>query len=223
MDHARYKKLEAEAGETLESCIKRLCKYEEKGIKCYLVFNGHELYSDMTPDEMRKIVMSDRQKTNSEESQDDFYKEEALTLIFEYMSIGRKYISKDLIKDWDELVIDSVYSKYKGIDIRYILEIIELLSMNEEFVFIENKLESQAHFNNSKSKVLKSVYKFHPKGKDFVEHIDSKNKIYSYNVENLNGKVLKLKITDFGTGIREILGIDIEDGKQYVLSYDFIQ
>lgn len=224
MEHARYKKLEtyAEAGETLESCIKRLCKYEEKGIKCYVVFNGHELYSDMTPDEMREIVKSDKKKINLEEKEDNFYKEEALTLVYEFMSIGRKFISKDLIKDWDEFVISSVHSKTKGADIRYTLELLELLSMGEEFVFVENKLESQIHFDNSKVKVLKAVSKFSPKGKDFAEYIESKNKIYSYNLQDLNDKVLKLKITKFGNGLIEILGTDIEDGKQYVLSYDFI-
>lgn len=179
-----YKEIEFGLGARLIDCIEELHCYRDKGELVYGIFNGKELYSTDSEDEIYiKVTGYNLEDYNSylntHRENVQLEKEKHLrkipSLCKKYMSKGRMYIEKEKISDWDKLVITSLHGMYRGFEIESSLDIFLLLKHSYSFDTIRDVIYNQGHSGSSLNIVLNIIKNFSPNGEDFYKFMEDKD------------------------------------------------
>lgn len=172
------------AGNRLDKVVEFLLSAKEKGNLICVEFNGVMLYSDTVTMDNAYIVVTGMTKKESDDAFNKFiedsekekleYQRRVPELIEKWVKEGKKVLTEDKWKEWEETVPIRLNDLYRGMELKYCLDLVKKLN---EGTFEESKImiESQNHSGLSYSLICSMIKEFSPKGKDFVEYLN-KNK-----------------------------------------------
>jgi len=181
-----YKKIELNAGDSIETAINCLSKFKEGNELAYCTFNGENLYSDI--DNLNSAYKKITGKTKSE-----FDKEiTKINLDYEKRKLKHKKVIEKLTKKWIEKgksILDEKYHEkwvkcvpirlndlYEGMELSATLEIIKKLNSGCDLSLAKKLIEKQNHSGMSFALVCSMVKAFCDRGSEFVDYIQLKIK-----------------------------------------------
>ncbi len=176
-----YKEIEFMIGSNIESAVKELLKYKEKGILVYGDFNGHTLYSDTVTVDGAYMEIIGRTKAEHDKSQKEWkenydreqreHKESIPSLSKEWMQKGREILTEDKWEYWDKIVPIRLNDLYHGMELGCCLDIVKILNNNGTLDKAKKVIESQYHSGMSYGLVCAMVREFCNRGNEFVEYV----------------------------------------------------
>lgn len=183
MEKENIIKIDLYAGCTIDKAYELLKKAEtESGKKAMAKFNGHEIYSYETLDEMYLKIM-EMTESEAKEKHRQYMKEleegnsmhisHIPELTVKYRERARGIIPEHLLSDWDDCVPIRLNDIYKGLELECCLNILSALSdekitKQQRFKQCRELFYEQGHSGCS-AEVLFSLLKyFHPLGAELV-------------------------------------------------------
>lgn len=147
-------------------------KSEETGKRYRLMFNGEELYSDETLDEMYiKVVGKTKQEFDDYVSLVTLRSKKYTPIKYDYIvRYGKGIIDP---KYWDNLEKIAVYSlegRYKGRDLKAAIDVINFLRAGKSSK-AKKELLNQGHSEDSLNIVCSMIYALSDEGTDFCKTI----------------------------------------------------
>jgi hypothetical protein len=177
----KYTKIEFLAGESIESAIKTLNSYKQKGELACGEFNGHKLYSDK--DDLDSAFKKVTGKTKSEcdadekkrheeyEEQKRKHQESIPDLTKEWIEKGSKVLDRKYMKLWKKCVPVRLSDLYQGMELGCCLDIVEKLNEGCDMDTAKEIIEGQSHSGMSFSLVCSMVESFCDRGEEFVKFV----------------------------------------------------
>ena len=169
------------AGNRLDEVVESLLAAKEKGNLICVEFNGVMLYSDtVTMDGAYKEITGMTKKENDDafnkfiensKKEELEYQSRIPELIEKWIKEGKKVLTEDKWKEWEETVPIRLNDLYRGMELKYCLDLVKKLN---EGTFEEPKtmIESQNHSRLSYSLICSMIKEFSPKGGEFVEYLN---------------------------------------------------
>ena len=168
-------------GESLESAVKELSRYKEKGELVYGEFNGKKLYSDTDDLDSAYLKVTGKTKAECDEAErkrnDEYEKEkreheEAIPeLTKEWIEKGNDILDDKYHKLWAECVPIRLSDLYQGMELGATLEIIKKLNAGCDLDAAKTIIEKQGHSGMSFGLVCSMVRSFCDRGVEFVSYI----------------------------------------------------
>ncbi|WP_026883660.1 hypothetical protein [Clostridium akagii] len=178
----RYEKIEFTSFCDIKESVKELLSYKDKGILACGSFNGTTLYSDtVTLDSAYKDITG-KTKAEFDNAQQEMsdrinkekqaYKQAIPELSKDWMSKGRKILTEDKWKYWDETIPISLNGLYRGMELGACLDIIKILNDNGTLDEAKEKIESQGNSKGLFFRLVCSMVKeFCVRGSEFLNYV----------------------------------------------------
>lgn len=176
-----YKEIQFGAGETIDSAVKELSRYKEKGELVYGVFNGKELYSDVDDiDSAYKKVTgktkyefkAEEQKRHEEyDAEKKKHKEAIPELTKEWIEKGKAILDEKHHEYWAKIVPIRLGDLYRGMELGACLDIVKELNAGCEMELAKAIIEGQGHSGMSFSLVRSMVKRFCDRGDEFASYV----------------------------------------------------
>lgn len=184
MKIVKYKDIGIPAGSTIDLAVQILNKYRSNGELVCINFNGVDLYSDeiFTVDDAYEKITGVTKKEYEKKIEDynetihkreQEYKDNFFRLVEYYKQQGRKILSKEKWKDWDEIVPIRLSDLYQGMELGSCLDIVKLLNEGGTLDEAKEKILNQNHSGMSFSLVCHMVEEFADgdRGKEFRKYV----------------------------------------------------
>jgi hypothetical protein len=175
-----YKEIEFSFG-NIDSAIKELESYKEKGELVFLSFNGVNLYSDIDDLDSAYIKVTGKTKAEIEEQQRIYHEqyleqkkrhEEAIPeLTKEWIVKGNNILDEKYRELWAECVPIRLGDLYRGMELGCCLEIIEPLNNGCSLDEAKSIIEKQGHSGMSYGLVRAMVRSFCDRGDEFADFV----------------------------------------------------
>lgn len=176
----KYKKIELECGENIDSAIKLLNEYKAKNELVFINFNGHKLYSDMDDLDSAYVKVTGKTKEQLDEYKiliHDKYEEEKRKheesipeLTKEWINKGNKILDKEYHELWNECVPIRLSDLYRGMELGACLDIVKELNNNCSLDEAKAIIDNQGHSGMSYSLVSSMVKSFCKRGNEFANY-----------------------------------------------------
>jgi hypothetical protein len=169
------------AGEGIESAIKELSRYKEKGELASGSFNGHILYSDV--DDLDSAYLKITGKTKAEcdaaakKSHEEYeesqrkHKEAIPELTKEWIKKGNTILDEKYREYWAKCVPIRLGDLYHGMELGACLDIVIELNNGCTLEKAKEIIESQGHSGMSHGLVCSMVKSFCDRGSEFVSYV----------------------------------------------------
>lgn len=177
-----YNEIYFSSSSDIEKCVKELLAYKEKGALVYGCFNGHKLYSDnITIDSAYKTITGKtkaefedyiKSQIAAEEKANQEYKEKIPELLQYWSEQGRNILSEEKYTLWDRIVLIRLNNVFKGEELKYCLNIIDVLKKDDTLDDAKDILFHDKHSIAFISLVCSLVKEFYEKGYIFSEYIN---------------------------------------------------
>lgn len=179
----KHRKIEFYGGDSIETAIKYLKKFKERGELVYGEFNGKKLYSDK--DDMDSAYKKITGKTKAEfdakmKAENDKYKEDQKKhkkaipeLTKKWIEKGNSILDEKYREYWAKIVPIRLDDLYNGMELGATLDIVKELNAGCEFETAKNIIEGQGHSGMSFGLVCSMVKSFCDRGKEFFEYARS--------------------------------------------------
>ena len=166
-------------GNTIESAVKTLQEYKERGESVFIEFNGHKLYScDVTMDSAYQEITG-KTKAEFDKAQEEWRKEyeereareeaEAKAKIPAWIERGSAYIYPERAEEWKKCVEARAGDLYHGMDLDSALELMEKLESGASMEEVKEIFDEQGHSGASAGMVRSMLFHFAKRGPEFYE------------------------------------------------------
>ena len=166
-------------GNTIESAVKTLQEYKERGESVFIEFNGHKLYScDVTMDSAYQEITG-KTKAEFDKAQEEWRKEyeereareeaEAKAKIPAWVEKGSAYIYPERMEKWAQCVEARAGDLYHGMDLDSALELMEKLESGASMEEVKEIFDEQGHSGASAGMVRSMLFHFAKRGPEFYE------------------------------------------------------
>ena len=176
----RYKEIQLEFGENIDSAMKLLNEYKAKNELVFINFNGQELYSDIDDLDSAYVKVTGKTKEQFDEHQrlrHEEYEEEKRKheesipeLTKEWINKGNKILDKEYHELWTKCVPIRLSDLYRGMELGASLEIIDKLNKNCSLDEAKDIIDNQGHSGMSYSLVRSMVKSFCKRGNEFANY-----------------------------------------------------
>lgn len=177
----KHKEITFSAGESIESAIKELSAYKERGELVYGVFNGQNLYSDTDDLDSAFKKITGKTKAEFDEAakiENDKYKadqqkhKDAIPeLTKEWIEKGNVILDEKYRDKWAECVPIRLDDLYQGMELKCCLDIVIELNNGCSLDDAKAIIESQGHSGMSFGLVCSMVKSFCDRGVEFVSYV----------------------------------------------------
>lgn len=172
-----YREIEFGFG-NIDSAVKELTSYKEKGELVFGVFNGQKLYSDIDDldSAYKKITgktkaeCEEAEKKRSEEYEESErkHKEAIPELTKEWIEKGNNILDEKYRNLWAECVPIRLSDLYEGFELGACLDIVKELNAGCELEVAKGIIEKQGHSGMSFGLVCAMVKSFCDRGNEFA-------------------------------------------------------
>lgn len=166
----------------IESAIKELQKYKEKGELVFGVFNGQKLFSDIDDIDSAYLKITGSTKSECDEkariSNQKYLEEKRIheETIPEQTKLwierGEKILDLKYRAKWNEIVPFRLKDLYRGFELEACLEIVSELNEGVDFKTVKEIIEEQGHSGMSFGLVCSMIKAFSDRGADFVDYVN---------------------------------------------------
>jgi len=167
----------------IESAVKELSQYKERGELVYGEFNGQKLYSDTDDLDsaykkvtgLTKSEFDEAERKNNEEYEAEKRKhEESIPeLTKEWIEKGNSILDKKYHETWAKCVPIRLSDLYRGMELGATLDIVKELNAGCELQKAKDIIEGQGHSGMSFGLVCSMVKAFCDRGSEFVGYARS--------------------------------------------------
>lgn len=174
-----YKRIEFYAGCNIETAVKELLKYKEKGELACGSFNDHMLYSDNVTVDSAYIEIIGKTKAECDKEQEEWredykrreeeHKKKIHELTVEWIERGHKILDEKYWSEWDKCVPIRLGDLYHGMELGNCLDIVKALNNNCNIDEAKNIIGNQDHSGMSYSLVRLMVKSFCDRGQEFFD------------------------------------------------------
>lgn len=178
-----HRKIEFRAGDSLDTAMRDLARYKERGELVYGEFNGQKLYSDTDDLDSAYKKITGKTKAEYDEAenkrheeyleQQRKHKEAIQQLTQEWIAKGNEILDEKYHKLWAECVPIRLNDLYQGIELGCTLDIVKELNAGCELQKAKEIIESQGHSGMSFGLVCSMVKAFCDIGAEFVSYVRS--------------------------------------------------
>lgn len=175
-----YKEIEFGFG-NIESAVKELITYKEKGELVYGEFNGQKLYSDIddVDSAYKKITGKSKAENDAEqqkwheeyEAKKKAHKEAIPELTKEWIEKGKAILDAKYLETWNKCVPIRLGDLYQGMELGACLDIVKELNAGCELEVAKGIIENQGHSGMSFGLVCSMVRSFCDRGDEFVSFV----------------------------------------------------
>lgn len=175
----KYREVE-HLGMNIDTVVRNLVEYREKGEYISTEFNGVMLYSDTVTLDSAYRAITGKSKAEAEKArrewienlkkEDEEHRANIPRLSVQWIEKGKEILDKEKWELWSEIVPIRLEDLYKGMELDCCLKIVKILQSGT-FEEAKAELESQGHSDMSHSLVCAMVKEFSPKGEEFVERV----------------------------------------------------
>ena len=166
-------------GNTIESAVRTLQEYKERGESVFIEFNGHKLYScDVTMDSAYQEITG-KTKAEFDKAREEWLKEyeereareksEAKAKIPAWIERGSAYIYPEKMEQWAQCVETRAGDLYHGMDLDSVLELMEKLESGASMEEVKEIFDGQGHSGASAGMVRSMMFHFAKRGPEFYE------------------------------------------------------
>ena len=154
------------------------------GYECYGVFNGKEIFSTESEDEIYKKITGNNKDEFNKKIEEDLaehkrieneFKRKMPVLITEYIRKADGVIPVEKIPLWNKMVPIRLNDLYRGMELDCWLDLIKIMNSDEtdEEIMSQCKklFNEQGHSGMSASLVLRGLEELHDKGKMVADYI----------------------------------------------------
>ena len=176
-----YRKIEFGAGDSIESAIKDLQRFKERGELVYGEFNGQKLYSDVDDldSAYTKITGKSKKEFDAQmKAENDKYKEDQKKhkdsipeLTKEWIAKGNEILDKQYQDKWAKCVPIRLDDLYQGMELKATLDIVKELNAGCELEVAKGIIEGQGHSGMSFGLVCSMVKSFCDRGTEFATFV----------------------------------------------------
>lgn len=176
-----YQKIEFNWGGNIESAVRELLNYKEKGILACGEFNGVTLYSDtVTLDGAYKEITGKTKDEHDEYERkwrEEYYrkeqehKEQIPELTKTWTEKGREVLSEDKWSLWNEIVPIRLSDLYRGMELGCCLDIVKILNNGGTLDEAKAEIDNQNHSGMSFGLVCSMVKELSDRGEEFVAYV----------------------------------------------------
>ena len=174
--------MESQIGDTIDATLKNLKDIAlENNDSVFCDFNDKILTSEMSLDEAYKIVTgltkneSDLKVKEENEKyilEQEQHKEKIPELTKYWIEEGKKYLRKEDLEFWNEIVPIRLKDLYRGMELECLINIVKILNKSnnllEVFEEAKEELDNQGHSGMSFGLVCSMIVRFHKHGEKFV-------------------------------------------------------
>lgn len=165
----------------IDSAVKELNQYKERGELVYGEFNGQKLYSDI--DDLDSAYKKITGKTKAEcdkaeQKRHEEYKEEEKNhkeaipeLTKEWIEKGNAILDEKYRELWAKCVPIRLGDLYRGMELGNCLEIVDQLNKGKKLEEVKPLIENQGHSGMSFGLVCSMVKSFCDRGTEFVSFV----------------------------------------------------
>jgi hypothetical protein len=167
----------------IESAVKELSQYKERGELVYGEFNGQKLYSDTDDlDSAYKKVTgltksefdeAERKRNEEYEAEKRKHEESIPELTKEWIEKGNSILDKKYHETWAKCVPIRLSDLYRGMELGATLDIVKELNAGCELQKAKDIIEGQGHSGMSFGLVCSMVKVFCDRGSEFVGYARS--------------------------------------------------
>ena len=178
----KHRKIEFGFG-NIESAVKELSQYKERGELVYGEFNGQKLYSDTDDlDSAYKKVTgltksefdeAERKRNEEYEAEKRKHEESIPELTKEWIEKGNNILDKKYHETWAKCVPIRLSDLYRGMELGATLDIVKELNAGCELQKAKDIIEGQGHSGMSFGLVCSMVKSFCDRGSEFVRYARS--------------------------------------------------
>ena len=177
----KHTEIEFMPGSDIESAIKELNQYKQRGQLVYGVFNGKKLYSDK--DDLDSAYKKVTGKTKSEydairkKEHEDYqvrekkHKEAIPALTKKWIKKGNAILDEKYHKKWAKCVPIRLGDLYQGMELGACLEIVKKLNAGCKLDTAKKIIDRQGHSGMSFGLVCSMVKSFCDRGDEFASHV----------------------------------------------------
>lgn len=178
----QHRKIEFGFGD-IESAIKELTRYKERGELVYGDFNGQKLYSDK--DDLDSAYKKITGKTKAEfdeakrirhdeyKAEEKRHKEAIPELTKEWIEKGKAILDEKYLDTWNKCVPIRLGDLYRGMELGATLDIVKELNAGCDIQKAKDIIYSQGHSGMSFGLVCSMVKSFCDRGAEFVSYVRS--------------------------------------------------
>ena len=176
-----YRKIEFGAGDSIETAVKDLQRFKDRGELVYGEFNGQKLYSDIDDIDTayKKITGKSKLEFDAQmKAENDKYKEdqrkhkEAIPeLTKEWIEKGNAILDKQYQEKWAKCVPIRLDDLYQGMELKATLDIVKELNAGCELDVAKGIIEGQGHSGMSFGLVCSMVKSFCNRGTEFAAYV----------------------------------------------------
>ena len=178
----QHRKIEFGFG-NIESAVKELARYKERGELVYGEFNGQKLYSDTDDLDssykkitgLTKAEFDEAERVRNEEykAEEKRHKEAIPELTKEWVEKGKAILDEKYLEAWNKCVPIRLGDLYRGMELGATLDIVKELNAGCELQKAKEIIESQGHSGMSFGLVCSMVKSFCDRGQEFVNYARS--------------------------------------------------
>lgn len=176
-----YRKIEFGAGDSIESAIKDLQRFKERGELVYGEFNGQKLYSDVDDLDSAYTKITGKSKTEFDaqmKAENDKYREDQKKhkdsipeLTKEWIEKGNEILDKQYQDKWAKCVPIRLDDLYQGMELKATLDIVKELNAGCELEVAKEIIEGQGHSGMSFGLVCSMVKSLCDRGTEFATFV----------------------------------------------------
>lgn len=177
-----YKEIGFYCGCDIETAVKKLLEYKEKGELVCGSFNGHVLYSDNVTVDSAFLEITGKTKADFDKDREEDrkklirereeYESKIPELTKEWIAKGHKILDEKYWSEWDKCVPIRLNDLYEGIELKDCLDIIEPLNNGCSLEDAKKIIDDQGHSGMSYGLVKCMVDSFCDRGQEFANYID---------------------------------------------------
>lgn len=175
-----YREIEFGFG-NIESAVKELNSYKEKGELVFGVFNGQKLYSDIDDLDSAYKKITGKTKAECDEAErirheeyvesERKHKETIPELTKEWIEKGNKILDEKYRDLWAECVPIRLDDLYQGFELGACLDIVKELNAGCDLEVAKGIIEKQGHSGMSFGLVCSMVKSFCDRGNEFASFV----------------------------------------------------
>lgn len=175
-----YREIEFGFG-NIESAVKELNSYKEKGELVFGVFNGQKLYSDIDDLDSAYKKITGKTKAECDEAErirheeyvesERKHKEAIPELTKEWIEKGNKILDEKYRDLWAECVPIRLDDLYQGFELGACLDIVKELNAGCDLEVAKGIIEKQGHSGMSFGLVCSMVKSFCDRGNEFASFV----------------------------------------------------
>lgn len=177
----KYRKIAFGPGDSIETAVKDLARFKERGELVYGEFNGQKLYSDVDDIDSAYKKITGRTKSEfdaEQEAEHERYKEqerkhnEAIpALTKEWIEKGNTILDEKYREDWARCVPIRLGDLYRGMELKATLDIVIELNNGCDMETAKKIIMGQGHSGMSFGLVCSMVKSFCDRGEEFASYV----------------------------------------------------